>query len=158
MLKSALLLTTGLIVGGAAIHTSESWIAHAAQSGVVYGVYEATVKDEAAYATALHEIEPVIKENGGTRIAGGFNKAKLIGGKPDVGNRARIIAAGYIDYLTGGPAEKGARVSIIECPDEAHARALFEAAKPVMESISCMSNPRISIVPGIPVAAAAAAE
>ena len=71
---------------------------------------------------------------------------------------ARIIAAGYIDYLTGGPAEKGARVSIIECPDEAHARALFEAAKPVMESISCMSNPRISIVPGIPVAAAAAAE
>ena len=70
---------------------------------------------------------------------------------------ARIIAAGYIDYLTGGPAEEGARVSVIECRMKLMP-APCSRAKPVMESISCMSNPRISIVPGIPVAAAAAAE
>jgi len=70
----------------------------------------------------------------------------------------KIIAAGYIQYLVGAPAEDGARVTIIECPDEAHARALFEEVKPLMAAMQCTTNPRISIVPGIPVAAAAAAE
>ena len=41
---------------------------------------------------------------------------------------------------------------------EAHARALFEEVKPLMAAMQCTTNPRISIVPGIPVAAAAAAE
>jgi len=57
----------------------------------VYTVYEANITDEAAYTKALPEVEKYIKENDGTRVAGGFNKAKLISGKEKLGNRYVIV-------------------------------------------------------------------
>jgi hypothetical protein len=58
---------------------------------MVYTVYEATIKNEAAYTAALPEVDKYIKNNGGTRIAGGFNKARLAEGKTPVGNAYVII-------------------------------------------------------------------
>jgi len=87
-MKSVLLATTSLIVGiGVGIGAS----LHAATGPGVYTVYEANVTDEAAYTKALPDVEKVIKENTGVRVAGGFNKAKLIDGKTPVGNRYVII-------------------------------------------------------------------
>jgi uncharacterized protein (DUF1330 family) len=60
---------------------------------------------------------------------------------------AKVIAAGYIEYLVGEPAEEGARVTIIECPNEAAAQAIWNEVKPVMEAARCTVNPRISLVP-----------
>src|SRR5262249_28074005 len=82
MLKSALLVTAGIIVGAGALQALK-----AAEGPGIYTVYEANIQDEAAYTAALPEVEKYIKENGGMRVAGGFNKAKLIDGKPPVGNR-----------------------------------------------------------------------
>jgi hypothetical protein len=64
---------------------------HAATGPAVYTVYEANVTDEAAYTKALPEVDKIIKENTGIRVAGGFNKSKLIDGKTPVGNRYVII-------------------------------------------------------------------
>jgi hypothetical protein len=86
MLKSALLLTAGAIIGIGAFQTL-----HAATGPGVYTVYEANVTDEAAYTKALPDVEKVIKEHGGVRVAGGFNKAKLIDGKTPVGNRYVVL-------------------------------------------------------------------
>ena len=71
--------------GGATLYSS------AATGPMVYDVYEANVTDEAAYTKALPEVEKIIKENSGERMAGGFNKTKLIHGKQAVGNRFVII-------------------------------------------------------------------
>ena len=57
----------------------------------MYSVYEATVADVTAYTNALPEVEKILKEHGAQRLAGGFDKAKLIDGKPPVGNRYVII-------------------------------------------------------------------
>jgi hypothetical protein len=86
MLKSALLVTAGIIVGAGALQALK-----AAEGPGIYTVYEANIQDEAAYTAALPEVEKYIKENGGMRVAGGFNKAKLIDGKPPVGNRFVIV-------------------------------------------------------------------
>ena len=86
MLKSVLLLTAGIVIGAGAIQGI-----NAAGGSPVYNVYEANVTDEAAYTKALPDVEKVIKENGGVRIAGGFNKAKLVNGKTPVGNRYVVI-------------------------------------------------------------------
>lgn len=86
MLKSALLLSAGVIIGAGAISAI-----HAATGPGVYTVYEANVTDEAAYAKALPDVDKLIKNNGGTRVAGGFNKARLVDGKTPVGNRYVII-------------------------------------------------------------------
>ena len=85
MLKSALLLGAGIIIGAGAIQGI-----HAATGPAVYAVYEANVKDEAAYTAALPEVEKLLKEHGAQRVAGGFNKTKTISGAP-VGNRYVII-------------------------------------------------------------------
>jgi uncharacterized protein (DUF1330 family) len=61
------------------------------EGSTVYSVYEANVTDEAAYAKALSEVQKLIKNNGGVYVAGGFNKARLVDGKPLVGNRYVII-------------------------------------------------------------------
>ena len=63
---------------------------NAATGPHIYSVYEANVSDEAAYTKALPEVDKIIKENGGQRVAGGFNKTKLLSGLP-VGNRYVII-------------------------------------------------------------------
>ena len=57
----------------------------------IYSVYEANVTDEAAYRQALPEIQKLIKDNGGSYIAGGFNKATVNHGSPAAGNRVVIV-------------------------------------------------------------------
>jgi uncharacterized protein (DUF1330 family) len=84
MLKSALLLTAGVIAGLGVAQLS------AATGPSVYTVYEANVTDEAAYKAALSDAQNLIKDNGGIYIAGGFNKAKTNMGAA-VGNRYVII-------------------------------------------------------------------
>jgi hypothetical protein len=86
MLKPALLVGAGIAIGTGAIHGL-----HAATGAPVYTVYEANIADEASYTKALPEVEKYIKENGGTRVGGGFNKTKLISGSPAVGNRYVIV-------------------------------------------------------------------
>ena len=86
MLKSALLLGAGIAIGAGAIHGL-----HAATGAPVYTVYEANITDEAGYTKALPEVEKYIKENGGMRAGGGFNKTKLISGSPAVGNRYVLV-------------------------------------------------------------------
>ena len=86
MLKSALLLGAGIAIGAGAIHGLQ-----AATGAQVYTVYEANITDEASYTKALPEVEKYIKENGGTRVGGGFNKTKLISGQPAVGNRYVLV-------------------------------------------------------------------
>ena len=86
MLKSALLLGAGIAIGAGAIHGLQ-----AAAGSQVYTVYEANITDEASYTKALPEVEKYIKENGGTRVGGGFNKTKLISGQPAVGNRYVLV-------------------------------------------------------------------
>ena len=72
-MKSVLLATTSLIVGiGVGIGAS----LHAATGPGVYTVYEANVTDEAAYTKALPDVEKVIKENTGVRVAGGFQQGQ----------------------------------------------------------------------------------
>ena len=71
--------------GGATLYT------HAATGPAFYTVYETTVTDEDAYKKALPEAQKIIKDAGGTYIAGGFNKAKVNYGKPEAGNRYVII-------------------------------------------------------------------
>ena len=101
MLKSGLLLGAGIAIGAGAIQ-----VLHAATGPSVYAVYEANVADEAAYTKALPDVQKVIKEHGGALIAGGFNKTKLISGKPPVGNRFVIIhwnsESDYQKALDGG--------------------------------------------------------
>jgi hypothetical protein len=86
MLKLALLLGAGIAIGAGAIHGL-----HAATGAPVYTVYEANITDEASYTKALPPVEKWIKENHGTRVAGGFNKTKLVSGGPAVGNRYVIV-------------------------------------------------------------------
>ena len=85
MLKSALLLGAGIAIGAGAIQGL-----HAATGSSVYSVYEANVTDEATYTKALPDVDKLIKENNGVRVAGGFNKTKLISGLP-VGNRYVVL-------------------------------------------------------------------
>jgi uncharacterized protein (DUF1330 family) len=89
MLKSALLVTSSMIVGAGGVQLLHS--VNAASGPSAYVVYEANITDEAAYTKGLPDVEKIIKETGGTRIAGGFNKAKLSIGKPPVGNRYVIV-------------------------------------------------------------------
>ena len=86
MLKNALLLSAGAVFGIIGFQAL-----HAAPGPGVYTAYEANVTDEAAYTKALPDVEKVIKENSGVRVAGGFNKAKLIDGKTRVANRYVIL-------------------------------------------------------------------
>src|SRR5262249_19112770 len=104
MLKSALLLTTGAFIGAAAISityadmtqrdlqvaiNADAFKAGTAKAATlpVYAVFEANITDEATYAKAVPDADKIVRENGGSRIAGGFNKAKLISGKTELGNR-----------------------------------------------------------------------
>jgi len=103
MLKSALLLTAGIIVGAGAVHGLS-----AATGPMVYNVYEANVTDEAKYTAALPEAQKHIKENGGVYVAGGFGKAKL-GHGAAIGNRYVIISypnmAAYEKAMSDGNRE-----------------------------------------------------
>jgi uncharacterized protein (DUF1330 family) len=100
MLKSALLLGAGIAIGAGAIQGLS-----AATGPAVYTVYEANVTDEAAYAKALPDVQKMIKENGGSYVAGGFNKTKLVSGLP-VGNRYVIVRwdneGDFTKFMDGG--------------------------------------------------------
>jgi hypothetical protein len=85
MMKSAILLGVGVVIGAGAIQGL-----HAATGSPVYSVYEANVKDEAGYTAALPEVDRLIKDHNGQRVAGGFNKTKTISGNP-AGNRHVIL-------------------------------------------------------------------
>ena len=88
MLKSALLVTAGIIVG---VGASYGVLNRASAAGpAIYNVYEASVKDVDAYEKALPEVGRLIKESGGVRVAGGFDKSKTMRGAP-VGNRFIIV-------------------------------------------------------------------
>ena len=86
MLKSALLVTAGIIVGAGAIHGL-----HAAGSPPVYSIAEINVKDRAAYEKELPAVLKAIKDGGGVYIAGGFDRATLDYGSPPIGNRVSVI-------------------------------------------------------------------
>ena len=89
MKKILLLLTAGIIVGVGASQASIQL--RAATGPAVYNVYEANIKDVDAYEKALPEVGKFIKESGGVRVAGGFNKSKTMRGAP-VGNRLSSFA------------------------------------------------------------------
>ena len=89
-MKKLLLLSAGIIVG---VGASQAVVQLRAATGpMVYNVYEANITDEAACTKALPEVEKLIKETGGQRVAGGFNKSKLMRGKPELGNRFVIVS------------------------------------------------------------------
>ena len=88
MKKTLLLLTAGIIVGVGASQASIQL--RAATGPAVYNVYEANIKDVDGYEKALPEVGKFIKESGGVRVAGGFNKSKTMRGVP-VGNRFVIV-------------------------------------------------------------------
>ena len=89
MLKSALLVAAGIIVGAGAIQGL-----HAATGGGYYTVAEINVKDRATYDKDLPAVLSTIKDAGGVYLAGGFDKATLEYGSPSVppvANRYVII-------------------------------------------------------------------
>src|ERR1700683_568972 len=75
MLKSALLVTAGIVVGAGAISAL-----HAQNNAPYYLVAEINVKDQKAYeASGVDKVRNGMKANGtGKLIAGGYNKAIAI--------------------------------------------------------------------------------
>src|SRR4029077_3256132 len=133
MLKSALLLGAGIAIGAGAIQGL-----HAATGPAVYSVFEANVKDEAAYAKALPEVQKIIKESTGVYVAGGFNKAKLTNGKEPVGNRYVILR-----WDSAEAYEKGQNAGI-----KAWIQKNAPDAREVMAEAVEMKKPIPSCVPG----------
>ena len=86
MLKSALLVTAGIIVGAGAISALH------AQSGTpYYEVGEINVTDQPAYeASGVVELRDAIKASGAKFVAGGYNKTQSYDGAP-VANRYLIF-------------------------------------------------------------------
>ena len=82
MLKSALLVTTGIVLGAGAISALQ-----AQTNAQYYTVAEINVKDRAAYEKDLPAAINIIKEGGGKYLAGGFDKATTSMGTPPVANR-----------------------------------------------------------------------
>jgi len=79
MLKSALLVAAGIVIGAGAIQGL-----HAATGGGYYTVAEINVKDRATYDKDLPAVLSTIKDAGGVYLAGGFDKATLEYGSPSV--------------------------------------------------------------------------
>jgi len=87
MLKSALLVTAGIVVGAGAIGAL-----HAQNNAPYYLVAEINVKDQKAYeASGVDKVRDGMKANGtGKLIAGGYNKATAIDAD-SVANRVLIF-------------------------------------------------------------------
>ena len=83
-------LTTAAI--GAACLVAGAGVAslYAQSNAPYYEIAEINVKDVDAYKKAMSESLPMIKEHGGTYVAGGFEKAKSRVGSP-VANRYVVI-------------------------------------------------------------------
>jgi uncharacterized protein (DUF1330 family) len=87
MLKSALLVTAGIVVGAGAISAL-----HAQNNAPYYTVAEINVKDQKAYeASGVDKVRDGMKANGTAKlIAGGYNKATAIDAE-SVANRVLIF-------------------------------------------------------------------
>jgi uncharacterized protein (DUF1330 family) len=87
MLKSALLVTAGVIVGASAISAL-----HAQSGAPYYLVAQINVKDQKAYeASGVDKVRDGMKASGaGKLIAGGYNKATAFDA-PSVANRVLIF-------------------------------------------------------------------
>ena len=84
MLKSALLVTAGILVGvGASAVLAET-------NAPYYEIGEINVKDVDAYKKEMAVSSGLIKNNGGVYVAGGFDKATTRIGAP-VANRVVVI-------------------------------------------------------------------
>jgi uncharacterized protein (DUF1330 family) len=86
MLKNALLVTVGIIVGAGAIS-----VLHAQSGAPYYEVAEINVTDQPAYeGSGVDKVRDGIKASGGKLIAGGYNKTQSYDGAP-VANRYLIF-------------------------------------------------------------------
>src|ERR1700758_876187 len=87
MLKSALLVTTGIVIGAGAISALN------AQSSTPYfNVSAINVTDKDGYeASGVDKVRDAIKANGGKLIAGGYNKAVAIDSDIPAPNRFLIF-------------------------------------------------------------------
>jgi uncharacterized protein (DUF1330 family) len=85
MLKSALLVTAGIVIGfGANAVLAQS-------NAPYYQVAEINVKNQTAYeASGVDKVRDGLKAHGGKLIAGGYNKATAIDGAPPA-NRVLIF-------------------------------------------------------------------
>jgi uncharacterized protein (DUF1330 family) len=87
MLKNALLITAGIVVGAGAISAL-----HAQNNAPYYLVAEINVKDKTAYeASGVDKVRDGMKANGTAKlIAGGYNKATAVDAD-SVANRVLIF-------------------------------------------------------------------
>ena len=87
MLKSALLVTAGVVFGAGAISAL-----HAQSNAPYYEVAGINVTDQAGYeASGVVELRDKIKASGGKLIAGGYNKATVYEGDITAPNRFLIF-------------------------------------------------------------------
>jgi uncharacterized protein (DUF1330 family) len=87
MLKSALLVTAGIVVGAGAISAL-----HAQGNAPYYEVTQINVKDQTGYeASGVDKVRDALKASGAKLLAGGYNKATAIEGAPPA-NRYLIFA------------------------------------------------------------------
>jgi uncharacterized protein (DUF1330 family) len=93
MLRSALLVTAGIVIGAGAIS-----VLHAQSGAPYYEVAEINVKDQPAYeASGVVQLRDTIKASGAKLIAGGYNKTTSYDGTPPA-NRYLIFM--YPDKAT----------------------------------------------------------
>ena len=87
MLRSALLVTAGIIVGASAVSTLQ-----AQSNAPYYQVAAINVIDQAGYeASGVDKVRDGIKAAGGKLIAGGYNKAVAIDSDVQAPNRFLIF-------------------------------------------------------------------
>ena len=87
MLRSALLVTAGIIVGAGAVSTLQ-----AQSNAPYYQVAAINVIDQAGYeASGVDKVRDAIKAAGGKLIAGGYNKAVAIDSDVPAANRFLIF-------------------------------------------------------------------
>jgi hypothetical protein len=87
MLKSALLVTAGIVVGAGAISAL-----NAQTSTPYFNVSAINVTDKDGYeASGVDKVREAIKANGGKLIAGGYNKAVAIDSDVQATNRFLIF-------------------------------------------------------------------
>jgi hypothetical protein len=112
---AAVAMAAGVVLGAGGVTIANenfvAWKANAATGPAIYNVYEASVKDVGAYEKDLSAASNLIKESGGERIAGGFDKSKATRGAP-VANRFVIIR--WPDMASY---EKGQKMGIKEWVD-----------------------------------------
>jgi uncharacterized protein (DUF1330 family) len=87
MLKNALLVTAGIVMGAGAIS-----VLHAQSSAPYYEVAGINVTDQTGYeASGVDKVRDAIKASGAKLIAGGYNKATTIEGDVPAPNRFLIF-------------------------------------------------------------------